>query len=82
MTAPCLRRIIHDANDSSTALFDVNGDQGAARIQTVINKFFHHGGGTLHHFSGGNATRYRLWKNLNFSSYSRKHGIPSTRRLV
>jgi hypothetical protein len=71
--------IIRNPDEASASFFYFNGDERAACVQTVVDKFFNNRSRTLDDLTSSNSTRYIIWKDLNFSSQEGRHGIGSER---
>ncbi len=57
--------VVTDADQLGAPLVDIDFDPVCARIQTVFHQLLDHGGGPLHHLSGGNLVGQNRWQNTD-----------------
>ena len=45
--------VVGEPDELASARLHLDADAGCARVQSILQKFFHHRGGPVHHLAGG-----------------------------
>src|SRR5690606_22214527 len=61
------RAVVGHANEGDAAALDADLDVGGARVDAVLDEFFHDGGGALDHFTGGDLAGEGFGEKADFS---------------
>jgi len=59
--------IVRDLNELLASRFDLDANAIGGGVERIFEQFFHHGGGPLHHFAGGDLVGNGFGKNMNLA---------------